>query len=134
MISIIIPIGPNNPFLPDCLEAIKRSLYRDLEIILVFDGWKDNYQKHNEGNFSLKIIFCIGETLLQRKKKETHKILKNQISKGLRGVKKLNKVLFAYEPVWSIGSGLIPNNEDLLKTVLFIKSKLYCQHIISTES
>ena len=52
-------------------------------------------------NVGLKIIFCIGETLLQRKKKQTHKILKNQISKGLRGVKKLNKkVLFAYEPVW----------------------------------
>ena len=30
----------------------------------------------------LKIIFCIGETLLQRKKKQTHKILKTQISKS----------------------------------------------------
>ena len=27
----------------------------------------------------LKIIFCIGETLLQRKKKQTHRILNNQI-------------------------------------------------------
>ena len=75
-------------------------------------------------NNGLKIIFCIGETLLQRKKKETYKILKNQISKGLRGVKKLNKVLFAYEPVWSIGTGIVPKPKDLEKTVNFIKNNL----------
>ena len=75
-------------------------------------------------NNELKIIFCIGETLLQRKKKETYKILKNQISKGLRGVKKLNKVLFAYEPVWSIGTGIVPKPKDLEKTVNFIKNNL----------
>ena len=72
----------------------------------------------------LKIIFCIGETLLQRKRKQTHKILKNQISKGLQGVKKLNKVLFAYEPVWSIGTGIVPKAKDLEKNVSFIRNNL----------
>ena len=75
-------------------------------------------------NNGLKIIFCIGETLLQRKKKLTHKILKNQISKGLKGVKKLNKVLFAYEPVWSIGTGIVPKANDLEKNVNFIRNNL----------
>ena len=72
----------------------------------------------------LKIIFCIGETLSQRQKKQTHKILKNQISKGLQGVKKLNKVLFAYEPVWSIGTGIIPKAENLEKDLKYIKNNL----------
>ena len=36
----------------------------------------------------LKIIFCIGETLHQRKKKQTHKVLLNQITKALKGVNK----------------------------------------------
>ena len=72
----------------------------------------------------LKIIFCIGETLLQRKKKQTHKILKAQISKGLKGVKHLNNVLFAYEPIWSIGTGITPNVVDLEKNVSFIKNNL----------
>ena len=58
------------------------------------------------------------------KKKQTHKILKNQISKGLRGVKKLNKVLFAYEPVWSIGTGIVPKARDLEKSVNFIRNNL----------
>ena len=72
----------------------------------------------------LKIIFCFGETLSQRKKKQTHKVLKTQISKGLKGVKKLNKVLFAYEPVWSIGTGVIPKAHDLEKNVNFIRNSL----------
>ena len=72
----------------------------------------------------LKIIFCIGETLLQRKKKQTHKILNKQILKGLKGVKKLNRILFAYEPVWSIGTGIIPKIGDLKKNVNFIRYNL----------
>ena len=72
----------------------------------------------------LKIIFCIGETLSQRKKKLTHKILTDQIIKGLSGIKKLNTILFAYEPIWSIGTGIIPNNVDLKKNIIFIKNKL----------
>ena len=62
--------------------------------------------------------------LSQRKKKQTHKVLKNQILKGLRGVKKLNKVLFAYEPVWSIGTGIVPKPRDLEKNVIFIRNNL----------
>ena len=76
-------------------------------------------------NNGLKIIFCIGETLLQRKKRLTHKILKNQILNGLKGVKKLNKVLFAYEPIWSIGTGIVPKASDLKKNVNFIRNNLF---------
>ena len=75
-------------------------------------------------NSGLRVIFCIGETLLQRKKNLTHKILNNQIATGLRGVKKLNKVLFAYEPIWSIGTGIIPKAENLEKDLKYIKNNL----------
>ena len=72
----------------------------------------------------LKIIFCIGETLQQRRKKQTHKVLLEQISKGLKGIKKLNNVIFAYEPVWSIGTGIIPKSNDLKKTIVFLRKNL----------
>ena len=72
----------------------------------------------------LKIIFCIGETLQQRRKKKTHKVLLEQISKGLKGIKKLNNVIFAYEPVWSIGTGIIPKSNDLKKTIVFLRKNL----------
>ncbi len=72
----------------------------------------------------LKIIFFIGETLQQRRKKKTHKVLLEQISKGLKGIKKLNNVIFAYEPVWSIGTGIIPKSNDLKKTIVFLRKNL----------
>ena len=72
----------------------------------------------------LKVIFCIGETLQQKRKKITYKILNKQISLGLNKIRKYNQVLIAYEPVWSIGSGLIPKSNELLKTINFIKKKI----------
>ena len=72
----------------------------------------------------LKVIFCIGETLQQKRNKTTKKILNKQIQIGLNKIKNKNKVLIAYEPVWSIGTGLIPKSEELFNIVNFIKKKI----------
>ena len=71
----------------------------------------------------LKVIFCIGETLSQKRKKRTNKILTKQITNGLKSVKDTSNVIIAYEPVWSIGTGLIPKTNDLLNSISFIKNK-----------
>ena len=55
--------------------------------------------------------------------KKTNIILKNQIMNGLKGFGKKCKIIVAYEPVWSIGTGLIPATEELLGIVNFIKKK-----------
>ncbi len=73
---------------------------------------------------NLKVIFCIGETLIEKRKKLTNKILYKQILKGLYKIKNLNKILVAYEPIWSIGTGVIPKIDDLDKNVTFIKNVL----------
>ena len=65
----------------------------------------------------LSIIFCIGETIDEKKKKITFQVLKRQISKGLKGIKNINKIIIAYEPVWSIGSGIIPSRNELEKNI-----------------
>ena len=72
----------------------------------------------------LKIIFCIGETLSEKRKKITNKILAKQISKGLDKIKKRKDILIAYEPVWAIGSGLIPKQSELFNTINYIKSRV----------
>ncbi len=74
-------------------------------------------------NSGLKIIFCIGETLKEKRNKKTNKVLSNQIKKGLQSIKKKSDIIIAYEPVWSIGTGIIPKSDDLIKSVNFIKSK-----------
>ena len=72
----------------------------------------------------LKVIFCIGETLGQKRKKITNKILLKQITLGLQKVKRRKNIVIAYEPVWSIGTGVIPKLDDLFRTINFIKKKV----------
>ena len=61
---------------------------------------------------------------LERKKtKKTNQILKRQIEKGLKSIKNKSKIIIAYEPVWSIGTGVIPKEAVLNETISFIKSR-----------
>ena len=71
----------------------------------------------------LKVIFCIGETLNEKRKQLTQLILSKQLKVGLEGVKNKSNIFIAYEPVWAVGTGIIPESKDLLNTVKFIKSK-----------
>ena len=71
----------------------------------------------------LKVIFCIGETLKEKKRKITNQILYKQIKFGLQKIKRKKNILIAYEPVWSIGTGLIPKSKELFSTINFIKKK-----------
>ena len=70
---------------------------------------------------NLNVIFCIGENLFEKKNKKTNKILKQQIDLGLKKIKKIDKIIFAYEPVWSIGTGKFLTNKELTKQVINIK-------------
>ena len=72
---------------------------------------------------NLKVIFCIGETLSEKRKKMTNKVLAKQITKGLKSIKNTSNIIIAYEPVWSIGTGIIPKSNDLLNSISYIKSK-----------
>ena len=38
-------------------------------------------------------------------------------------IKNNNNIIIAYEPVWSIGTGLIPKSKDLFEIINFIKKK-----------
>ena len=72
----------------------------------------------------LKVIFCIGETLTEKRKKITKKILSRQISIGLKKIRNKKNIIIAYEPVWSIGTGLIPKNSEVIEIIKFIKKKV----------
>ena len=78
----------------------------------------------------LKVIFCIGETLGEKRKKITKKVLNKQIKIGLNKIKNKKKIIIAYEPIWSIGTGLIPKSKELFETVNFIKRKIKVHKIL----
>ncbi len=78
----------------------------------------------------LKIIFCIGETLSEKRKKKTKQILSRQIAQGLKNIKNKKNIIIAYEPVWAIGSGLIPKNSEIFKIIKFIKNKVKVSKVL----
>ena len=71
----------------------------------------------------LKVIFCIGESSQEKKKKLTKKVLNKQITQGLNKIKNIKNILIAYEPIWSIGTGIIPKSNELFNSLKFIKEK-----------
>tara|TARA_A100000164_G_scaffold264880_1_gene236785 strand:+ start:1063 stop:1803 length:741 start_codon:yes stop_codon:yes gene_type:complete len=88
------------------------------------DNKKINLKIKSALKAGLKVIFCIGETLKEKRNKKTNQILNKQIRIGLNSVKNKSKIIIAYEPVWSIGTGIIPKPNELIKSISFIKSKL----------
>ena len=59
----------------------------------------------------LKPNICIGESFNERKNNKYLQILEEQINAGIPN--NLNEVIIAYEPIWSIGSGLVPTVEKI---------------------
>ena len=68
-------------------------------------------------NNGLKVILCIGE-----KKSENINILKEQLLNSLKDVNNLDNVIIAYEPVWCIGTGITPTNEQIKTTIDYVKT------------
>ncbi len=70
-------------------------------------------------------ILCIGETLIQKQDGMTLQVLFDQLEPILRFLQSYDgsvKIFIAYEPVYAIGSGIIPSNQDLKDVFCFLKS------------
>ena len=72
----------------------------------------------------LKPIVCVGETLSEREKNRTKRVLKKQVLEGFKDVtaEDFNNIVIAYEPVWAIGTGKTATAEDANKTIGYIRS------------
>ena len=71
----------------------------------------------------LNVIFCVGETHKEKIKGKTFSILRKQIRSSLEKKFNINKIILAYEPVWSIGTNRIPKINELINTIKFIKNE-----------
>ena len=72
----------------------------------------------------LKPIVCVGETLTEREKNKTKRVLKKKVLEGLKDVtaEDFADIVIAYEPVWAIGTGKTATAEDANKTIAFIRN------------
>ena len=73
---------------------------------------------------NLKVVFCIGENKQDKKNKKTFNVLRKQLSKALDKKFNSKNIIVAYEPIWSIGTGKLPTENELNNTIVFIKKIL----------
>jgi triosephosphate isomerase len=76
--------------------------------------------------YGLQPILCLGETLAQREKDLTEKIISEQLESVIEsaGIDVFHQAVLAYEPVWAIGTGLTATPEQAQAVHAFIRHQL----------
>lgn len=82
----------------------------------------------------MRVIICVGETLEEREKEITDKVITAQIKGVLAGLSEsnLDRVIIAYEPVWAIGTGknATPRQaEDVHQLIRKLVAQLYSWNV-----
>lgn len=108
----------------------------DVEYTIVGHSERREYQKETFKDINEKVkrlfeenitpILCIGESKEQRENTDFKAFLEEEITTALAGLteEQKSKVIIAYEPIWSIGTGIIPTEEQIIDVFDFIKEKL----------
>lgn len=108
----------------------------NVDYCIVGHSERRDYQKESNEDINNKIkqlylnniipILCIGETKEEKELNETFDILKEELLIATKELseKEKEKLIIAYEPIWSIGTGIIPTIEEIDKNLMFIKSIL----------
>ncbi len=72
----------------------------------------------------LLAIICVGETRSERDGGETLRVIGRQIDESVPPKSASKAIAIAYEPVWAIGTGLVPSLEDVAEVHAFIRRRL----------
>jgi len=71
-------------------------------------------------------IMCIGETQAHRQQGITTNILQEQLNPVINTIKatSIDNFCIAYEPIWAIGTGTIPSNDEIAQVLGWIDQEL----------
>ena len=99
-------------------------------------GHSERRQLFNETNENVQLkvkrlineniipIVCIGETKVEKDQGLTKEILGHQIEKSLPNNSSNKNIIIAYEPIWAIGTGLMPTMQEIGDIHGFIRNKI----------
>lgn len=114
----------------------------EVEYTIVGHSERRTYQKESSIEINKKIkrllaqeitpILCIGETLAEREKNQVEEILEQEIKEAIVDLSKeeQEKIIIAYEPIWAIGTNVIPTVEQLDSVFKHIKKILPTSKIL----
>lgn len=114
---------------------ISAQMIADLGATSVLVGHSERRTDHGESDAivlakanaalstGLMTVVCIGETQTERKSGDTLKVLNTQLAGSLPDAFS-NQIVIAYEPIWAIGTGLIPEASDVEEAHGFIRSEM----------
>ena len=82
-----------------------------------------NVKINNLINKEITPIICFGESNDQRTDGNYMDFLINQIEKSTRGLRKdkVDEIIFAYEPIWAIGTGQNASLQDIVEVISKVK-------------
>lgn len=117
---------------------VSSSMLKDLGIYATLIGHSERRSYYNETNESVNKktikalkegilpIVCIGENLDERNAGKTNSVLKTQIKGAFKDISKedFGKVIVAYEPVWAIGTGVVPENKQIVSAMASIRKTI----------
>lgn len=71
-------------------------------------------------------VICVGESLEQREKGVTMEWVLGQVEKGLVDLdaEQVSKLVFAYEPIWAIGTGKTASSGDAQEVIGALRQKI----------
>jgi triosephosphate isomerase len=96
------------------------------DLLRVFGDTDASVNRKAKAAFShdLTPIVCVGELLSEREKGLTDAIVKDQVLAALEGLDKeqIRNVVFAYEPVWAIGTGETCEADEANRVIGMIRS------------
>lgn len=74
--------------------------------------------------FGLIPILCVGESLSEHSTGRTEEIVTGQLKSSLSGIKEINGLVVAYEPIWAIGSGRAATGQQANETIGYIRNEI----------
>ncbi len=115
---------------------VSAEMLRDCGADFVIVGHSERRTDHGETNEDVKAkveaawradlqpILCIGETRAERESGKTLDVLSDQLNGSLPKTATARNLVIAYEPIWAIGTGLIPEIADVTEAHGHIREQL----------